>query len=184
MEKILVTGGAGFIGSHLVDKLIEKGYECTILDNLNAHEGKIPDYLNKKSEFIKGDVRNYSLLKKIIPRFDFIFHKAASVGIAQSNYEIIRFVEDNEIGTASLLQSIIDTNHHKKLKKLLLASSNTTYGEGLYACSQHGVFHPLIRSIQDVKKMVWKYFAKNAKNLQNQSLLQNQLSNLVIQFML
>ena len=88
--KILVTGGAGFIGSFLVDELIEKGYVVRIFDNLEkqVHNGKKPSYLNPKAEFIKGDVRNRTLLLKAINGIDAIYHLAATVGVAQSNYQI------------------------------------------------------------------------------------------------
>ncbi len=108
MAKVLVTGGAGFIGSHLVDKLIEKNHEVIILDNLTGTENKIPDYLNKNARLIKGDVKNKELLDHLIKDIDYIFHKASKVGIAQSNYEVIDFVKNNSLGTATLLQSIID----------------------------------------------------------------------------
>lgn len=151
-KNILITGGAGFIGSHLVDKLSEGRYQCTILDNLSGNEGIIPEYLNKDARFIQGDVRDYKLLKKIIPEHDAIIHLAALVGIAQSNYKIKEFIDNNENGTATLLQALIDSKQHKKLENFILASSNTTYGEGLYHCQEHGVFHPDIRSSEDIKK--------------------------------
>lgn len=146
--KILVTGGAGFIGSHIVDKLIMKGYEVTILDNLSSTNNK-PDYLNLKAEFIKGDVRDKELLEKIIPGFAIIFHEAANVGIAQSNYEIESFVDSNCLGTARLLQAIIKS---KTKLKLIISASNTTYGEGLYFCEDCGKFHPEIRIAEQIEK--------------------------------
>jgi len=86
-KKILVTGGAGFIGSFLVDKLIEKNYKVKILDNLEeqVHQGKKPSYLNKKAEFIVGDVRNYQTFKKALNDIDVVFHLYSAVGVAQSN---------------------------------------------------------------------------------------------------
>ncbi|MAG02053.1 nucleoside-diphosphate sugar epimerase [Candidatus Pacearchaeota archaeon] len=146
MAKILVTGGLGFIGSHLTDKLIERNNEVIILDNLSSTK-EIPDYLNKKARLIKGDINNKELLDHLIKDIDFIFHKASSVGIAQSNYEVIDFVKNNSLGTSTLLQSIIDA---KRKPKLILAASNTTYGEGLYSCSKHGSFHPQIRDEIDI----------------------------------
>lgn len=147
--KVLVTGGAGFIGSHLVDKLVITGNNVTILDNLSSNEYKLPDYLNSNSDFILGDVKDSKLLKKIIPDFDVIFHEAASVGISQSNYEINKFIKDNTYGTSNLLQAVIDT----RLKpRLIIATSNTTYGEGLYYCDNCGAnFHPPIRSEEDIR---------------------------------
>ena len=147
MAKVLVTGGAGFIGSHLVDKLIEKDHEVIILDNLTGTENKIPNYLNKNARLIKGDVKNKELLDHLIKDIDYIFHKASKVGIAQSNYEVIDFVKNNSLGTATLLQSIIDS---KRKPKLIFAASNTTYGEGIYFCDAHGQFHPEIRDELDI----------------------------------
>ncbi len=158
--KALITGGAGFIGSHIVDKLIEKGHDVIILDNLISTNNKIPDYLNKKAEFIKDDIMNKELLKKIISGIDIIFHNAASVGIAQSNYEIDRFVENNCIGTAIILQSIIES---KAKPKLIISASNTTYGEGLYICKNCGKFHPEIRTLEEIKKYGFEPICKKCK---------------------
>ena len=148
MAKILVTGGAGFIGSHLVDKLIGNNHEVIILDNLSSTNGQVPDYLNNNAKLIRGDVKNKELLDHLIKDIDYIFHKASKVGIAQSNYEIKDFVDNNALGTATLLQSIIDS---KRKPKLIFAASNTTYGEGIYECNLHGKFHPEIRSNTDIK---------------------------------
>jgi len=145
---ILVTGGAGFIGSHLVDRLVNEGYEVTILDNLSSTKTE-PSYLNKKAKFIKGDIKDSRLLNKLVGKFDVIFHNAASVGIVQSNYEVSEFVDNNSLGTAKLLQAIIDS---KKKPKLIISSSNTCYGEGLYSCDRCGEFHPEIRSSENIER--------------------------------
>ncbi|VVB80256.1 ADP-L-glycero-D-manno-heptose-6-epimerase [uncultured archaeon] len=145
--KVLVTGGAGFIGSHIVDKLIELGHKVTIIDNLTSTSGKKPEYLNPKAKFILGDVKDLNLLQKVLPETEVIFHEAASVGIAQSNYEVDPFVDNNCVGTARLLQAIINL----KIKpKLIISASNTTYGEGLYSCEKHGKFHPEIRTQEEI----------------------------------
>lgn len=145
--KILVTGGAGFIGSHITDELVSRGHKVIILDNLSSTGGLIPDYLNKNAEFVLGDVRDIKLLESLLPGVDAIFHEAASVGISQSNYEIFSFVENNCSGTATLLQAIVNL----KIKpRLILSASNTTYGEGLYTCAFHGNFHPDIRTQEEI----------------------------------
>jgi dTDP-L-rhamnose 4-epimerase len=150
MMKTLVTGGAGFIGSHLVDRLVKEGHEVSILDNLSGNDFDVPDYLNREAKFIEGDVRDNYLLGNIIHNYDAVFHYAASVGIAQSNYEIINFVENNSFGTAVLLENIINA---KTKPKLIIAASNTTYGEGIYECEEGcGFYHPAIRSEDDIKK--------------------------------
>jgi dTDP-L-rhamnose 4-epimerase len=147
--KILVTGGAGFIGSHITDSLIDRGYEVTVLDNLSGTEKKIPEYMNKRAKFIHGDIRALDSLETLVSSHEAIFHEAASVGIAQSNYQISDFVDNNCLGTAKLLQAIVDS----KIKpKLILSCSNTTYGEGYYSCHEHGIFHPEIRTSEQIEK--------------------------------
>lgn len=145
--RVLVTGGAGFIGSHITDKLIDSGYDVSVLDNLSGTDGKKPDYFNKRADFIQGDVRNSKLVNSIIKEYDGIVHNAAAVGIAQSNYELTRFTDVNCLGTANILEAIIAS---KKKPKLIIPASNTTYGEGLYSCESHGKFHPRIRSSEDI----------------------------------
>lgn len=158
--KILVTGGAGFIGSHITDALV-KDYEVTTLDNLCSNEGKIPSYINKQAKFLLGDVRDGGLLKKIVPEFDYIFHEAASVGIAQSNYEISPFADNNMLGTAKLLQAIVESKKHPKL---IISASNTTYGEGLYSC-KCGTFHPEIRTQEQIDKYGFEPYCEKCNSL-------------------
>jgi dTDP-L-rhamnose 4-epimerase len=162
-KKILVTGGAGFIGSFLVDKLIEKNYKVKILDNLEeqVHRGKKPSYLNKKAEFIVGDVRNYQTFKKALNDIDAVFHLAAAVGVAQSNYEIKRYIDVNIGGTANLLDILVNEKH--KVKKLITASSMTGFGEGNYKCTKCGVVRPLLRKGGQLKKHDWNIYCPNCK---------------------
>ncbi len=145
--KILVTGGAGFIGSHITDRLISEGHYVTILDNLSVTGGEKPDYLNRNARFVQGNMLDSGLVYKLVSSNDAIFHEAASVGIAQSNYEISNFVDNNCLGTAKLLQAIVDS---KTKPKLIISASNTTYGEGVYECGAHGQFHPEIRTQEDI----------------------------------
>ncbi len=159
--KILVTGGAGFIGSHITDRLVSEGYGVTILDNLSGNQDKKPDYLNPKATFSLGDVRNSALVKKLVSESDVIFHNAASVGIAQSNYEITQFVNNNCIGNANILQAIIDS---KRKIKLIISASNTTYGEGMYICSSHGKFHPRIRTQTQIDNYGFEPVCPKCKN--------------------
>lgn len=147
---ILVTGGTGFIGSHIVDRLVKKGYDVTVLDNLSSTKGKEPDYLNPKARFVLGSIQDKALLERLVQEADVIFHEAASVGIAQSNYEVVDFVDNNSLGTAKLLQAIIDSG---KKPKFILSTSNTTYGEGLYNCPGcNHAFHPPVRTSEEVDK--------------------------------
>lgn len=136
LKKILVTGGAGFIGSHTVDILIKKGYEVTILDNLESQvhgkQNNKPDYLNKKATFIQQNYQNKNQLKKIIKQVDGIVHLAALVGVGQSMYQIGRYISGNSGATANLLDVLVNTEN--KIKKLVVASSMSVYGEGKYFC--------------------------------------------------
>lgn len=157
-KKILVTGGAGFIGSHLVDKLIELGHEVMVFDNLEPQvhgDGqKIPQYLNKECEFIKGDVRNRDELKKALKDREIVFHQAAAVGVGQSMYEINKYTEVNILGTSNLLDILANENH--RVKKLIIASSMSVYGEGKYRCVNCGVVYPKLRSLSQLKKGEWE----------------------------
>lgn len=164
LKNILVTGGAGFIGSHLVDKLISEGYKVRILDNLTpqVHQGKIPKYLNKKAEFIKGDVTNIEDIKKTIEGIDAIYHEAAVVGVGQSMYEIEHYIYNNTIGTARLLDYLVNNKH--SVKRILVASSMSAYGEGLYKCNTCGLVRPPLRSDGQMSKKDWELHCPNCNS--------------------
>lgn len=133
-KKVLVTGGAGFVGSHTVDALVHRGHSVRVFDNLcpQVHGGQAPGYLNSEAEFIFGDVRDLSQLSQAIRGVDVIFHLAAAVGVGQSMYEIADYTAVNNLGTANLLQAILDTGAHPE--KIIVASSMSIYGEGQYSC--------------------------------------------------
>ena len=156
MDKILVTGGAGFIGSHLVDRLVELGKDIVALDNFDpqVHQGKRPDYLNPNARYIEGDVRDEKVLKKALENVGIIFHLAAKVGVAQSMYEIKEYVSANTFGTAFLWDYII--NRRLGVKKFIVASSMSIYGEGLYACAKCGQAAPYLRSGRDLEMKRWE----------------------------
>lgn len=164
-KNILVTGGAGFIGSFLVDELIKLGYQVRILDNLEKqiHQGKKPKYLNKNAEFIKGDVRNISDLKKSIIGVDVVFHLAAAVGVGQSNYQIRKYVDVNILGTANLLELLVNTKH--QIRKLIAISSMTGYGEGNYQCNKCGIVRPPLREESQLLKKDWNLYCPNCKKV-------------------
>lgn len=164
-RKVLVTGGAGFIGSFLVDELIKRGYQVRILDNLEpqVHQGKKPEYLNKKAEFILGDVRKYEVFKKAILGADAVFHLAAAVGVGQSNYQITKYVETNILGTANLLDLLINTKH--QVKKIITISSMTGYGEGNYLCQKDGIVRPPLRKEKQLQKRDWNLYCPICNNL-------------------
>ncbi|HPG29857.1 MAG TPA: SDR family NAD(P)-dependent oxidoreductase [bacterium] len=158
--KVLVTGGAGFIGSHIVDLLIEKGHNVTIYDNLDPqiHGAKreIPAYLNKSAEFIFGDVRDKEKLYEAVKNAEIIFHKAAAVGVGQSMYQIEHYVDVNTRGTAVLLDILV--NKKNKVKKLIVAASMSSYGEGLYNCKKCGKVFPEIRTEKQLKEKKFELF--------------------------
>jgi len=158
MKKILVTGGAGFIGSHLVDKLIKLGHEVVVFDNLEPQvhgDGqKIPKYLNKECEFIKGDMRKKEKLKEALKGSEVVFHQAAAVGVGQSMYEIKKYTEINILGTANLLEILV--NESQDIEKLILASSMSVYGEGKYWCEDCGVVYPKLRPLEQLKMGEWE----------------------------
>jgi len=144
--KILITGGAGFIGSNLALDLINKGYSVTVLDNLSEQvhgDGNTsPLYLSIKSKvnFIKGDVRNKADWERALKDQDVVVHLAAETGTGQSMYEISRYVDVNIQGTAHLLHFLANNNH--SIQKVIVASSRAVYGEGKYFCEEHGIVYP------------------------------------------
>lgn len=155
-KQILITGGAGFVGSHLADRLLREGHDVRVLDNLTfqVHPDGSPSYLDDRVELIIGDVRDADVLHRALADVDIIFHFAATVGVGQSMYEISRYVSANALGTAELLQALLDNK--ASVAKLIVASSMSIYGEGAYGCEQckHVVF-PKVRSITMLKRGVW-----------------------------
>lgn len=155
-KKILVTGGAGFIGSHLVDKLVEQRHDVVVVDNLEpqVHLGKKPDYLNPGAKYIFKDIRDERTLLSVIKDSEIIFHHAAIVGVGQSMYEIEKYMDTNVMGTARLLDKIV--NKENSVKKLIVASSMSIYGEGAYRCGECGIVYPELRSEAQMKKREWE----------------------------
>ena len=154
---ILVTGGAGFIGSFIVDELIHRGHTVTIFDSLDRQvhpEGHVPDYLNPHARFIHGNVRDYDALRSVVGNAEIIFHKAAMVGVGQSQYEIARYVEANTMGTANLLDIL--ANHPHRVRKLIVAASMSSYGEGQYRCNRCGDIRPPLRIEEQVAQGDWE----------------------------
>jgi dTDP-L-rhamnose 4-epimerase len=131
--KVLVTGGAGFIGSHLADRLLAEGHTVRALDNLDAQvhtNGARPDYLAGDVELVVGDVRDHDAVAGALEGVDTVVHFAAAVGVGQSMYEIERYTSINAIGAAVLLEEVLE--RRDRIEKLLVASSMSIYGEGQY----------------------------------------------------
>lgn len=156
-NKILVTGGMGFIGSFLTDELVRRGNKVRIFDNLDPQvhpTGQIPDYANPNAEFVQGDVRDYKAFQKALDGIEVVFHYAAAVGMGQSQYEIKKYVDVNTGGTANLLDIL--ANHPHNVEKIIVAASQTSYGEGLYACAEHGPHHPGLRPTTQLERHEWE----------------------------
>jgi len=156
MKKILVTGGAGFIGSHLVDELVKRNYEVIVIDSIDkqVHTDGIPEYINLKARYIFEDIRKKKTLEEIVKEVDYIFHFAAKVGVGQSQYQIREYVDVNITGTANLLDILV--NKKNNVKKLIVASSMSIYGEGLYRCEKCGNVKPELRNFKEEKIDDWE----------------------------
>ncbi|TDT46347.1 dTDP-L-rhamnose 4-epimerase [Maribacter spongiicola] len=158
MKNILITGGAGFIGSNLALKLLQKGYVITVLDNLSTQiHGENPEEtsplynsIKDKVNFIKGDVTVIDDWKKAISNQDAIVHFAAETGTGQSMYEVEKYVKVNIQGTALMLDFLI--NNKTNVKKVIVASSRSIYGEGKYLSKTLGDVYPKHRKESDMQK--------------------------------
>ena len=160
-EKVLVTGGAGFIGSHIVDALLAAGHEVRVYDSLEPQvhgglreRGEWPEYLAGDCEKILGDVRDRDALWAALDGVEVIYHEAAVVGVGQSMYEIERYVDANTRGTAVLLDLLANGKHG--VRKLMVASSMSIYGEGKYGCATHGDVYPRLRPEAQLAAQEWE----------------------------
>ena len=158
--KVLITGGAGFIGSHLADELLKSGYEVRILDSLlpQVHgERKVPSYLDTNVELCVGDVRDQRAVERALAGVEVVYHFAARVGVGQSMYEMTEYTSVNNIGTSVLLQAMLGL----PIRRLVVASSMSIYGEGLYTSANgdgsgaHGREVPA-RSLAQLKAGEWE----------------------------
>nr|WP_263324819.1 SDR family NAD(P)-dependent oxidoreductase [Neobacillus sp. Marseille-Q6967] len=157
INNVLITGGAGFIGSNLALKLLEKGYNVTVLDNLSTQihgeDGTKSELFLKikdKVNFIKGDVVNSDDWRNALKGQDVVVHLAAETGTGQSMYEINKYIDVNVKGTSNLLDIL--TNEEHQVKKIVIAASRAIYGEGMYHCSEHGIVYPVERTEADMSK--------------------------------
>ena len=144
MPRVLITGGAGFIGSHLADHLLEHGYEVRALDILDEQvhgpSGERPDYLDPRVDLVVGDVADPSALRYCLEGVDAVVHLAARVGVGQSMYEPVAYSRVNTLGTAVLMEALQDSD----VERLAVASSMSVYGEGLYI-DPDGRLHSAVR---------------------------------------
>ncbi len=159
-ELILVTGGAGFIGSHLTDALVKAGWRVRVMDLLSppAHNGRLPSWFNKKAEFVRGDIRNKKDWEKALRGVTHVFHLAAYMDIFP---DFGTYFATNAAGTALMYEVIVE----KKLpvKKIIASSSQAVYGEGKHQCRTHGIVYPDARPLQDLKKHQWDFLCPACK---------------------
>lgn len=160
--KVLVTGGAGFIGSTLAGSLVRSGHEVRILDNLSAQiHGQLPTHYPAsldQTEFIRGDVTQLDDWLRALKGVDAVVHLAAETGTAQSMYRIAHYNAVNTQGTALLFEAL--SRDKGQVKRVVLGSSRSVYGEGAYACtcapSQHGLVYPSSRTLADLQAQFWE----------------------------
>ncbi|MEK0084077.1 NAD-dependent epimerase/dehydratase family protein [Benzoatithermus flavus] len=156
MTRVLITGGAGFIGSHLADLLLDRGYRVRVLDSLvpQVHgEGQArPAYLDPEVELIRGDVRNPVPVRRALEGVDSVVHLAAAVGVGQSMYQIADYVGINDLGTAVLLETL--ASH--PVQRLVVASSMSIYGEGLARTADGRTVEPEERPVERLKRGQWE----------------------------
>jgi dTDP-L-rhamnose 4-epimerase len=145
--RVLVTGGAGFVGSHIVDLLVDRGCEVVVLDSLVAHDGRPPSWLHPEAELVDGDVCDPEAWRRAARGVDAVCHQAARVGLGVDFGDVRRYVADNDAGTAAGLWALHDAGFRGRL---VLASSMVVYGEGRYVCRRHGDVRPGPRSRADL----------------------------------
>ena len=157
IQHILVTGGAGYIGSHLVDALVARDYRVTVFDSLEPQvhrAGTWPSYANPRAAYIQGDVRDRAAFEPLVLQTDAVVHFAAAVSVGQSMYQVDRYVDVNTRGTALLLDILVNAKHH--VQKIVVASSIGVYGEGAYRCASHGAVAPGIRPEAQLAARDWE----------------------------
>jgi dTDP-L-rhamnose 4-epimerase len=153
---VLVTGGAGFIGSHLVDALLGGGERVRVLDNLDplAHPDERPGHLSADAELIVGDLRDRATVERALAGVERVFHLGGVVGNGESMMNIRRAVDHNAGGTATLLEAVIE--RRDRIRRLVAASSMVVYGEGSYRCPEHGLVHPPLRPVARLRRREWE----------------------------
>ncbi|MFL5612032.1 MAG: NAD-dependent epimerase/dehydratase family protein [Gemmatimonadaceae bacterium] len=164
-RQVLITGGAGFIASHLADELLRCGYRVRALDNLDPQvhgpDASRPAYLADDVELIVGDVRNPDDLHRALRGVDYVYHFAAAVGVGQSMYEIEHYTDVNNVGTAMLLEALIE----RPVDRLIVASSMSIYGEGLYRSPDGRLTDWVQRSRQQLERGDWEVYGASGERL-------------------
>lgn len=152
-KNVLVTGGAGFIGTHLARRLLSEGCRVSVLDNfsqqVHGESNELAQDIAPHVELFRGDVRDEDLVHRALENQDVVVHLAAETGTGQSMYEIRRYDEINIGGTANILEAVVNRKADG-LRKIIVASSRAAYGEGQYRCGQHGTVYPQARAVEDL----------------------------------
>lgn len=161
---VLITGGAGFIGSHLADELLRAGYRVRALDCLSEQvhgQPRRPEYLHPEVELLRGDVRDPRAVRAALAGVKAVFHLAAAVGVGQSMYEIAHYTRTNNLGTAVLLEALIE----RRVERLVVASSMSVYGEGLYRDADGSTVPHARRSLEQLRAGQWEVMNADGKPL-------------------
>lgn len=175
MKNILITGGAGFIGSEIVKKLSALGgYNITVLDAMtkqihgeNWKNSYLYTSIKDKCDFIKADICDFDAVKNALVGQEYVIHLAAETGTGQSMYMINRYNEVNIMGTSNILQAISSANKANTVKKIILSSSRSVYGEGKYTCPKCGVVYPSARKKEDMQNGDFNLYCENCGNKLN-----------------
>jgi dTDP-L-rhamnose 4-epimerase len=172
--RVLITGGAGFIGSHLVDRFHKEGFEVRVLDNLDpkVHPKGEPPEFPPGVEFIRGDVTDRETVRFALRNIDVVSHQAAYQDYMP---DFSRFLTVNAVSTALLYELILE--ERMKIRKVIVASSQAVYGEGQYFCQEHGPFLPVPRSPQQLQRKLWELSCCKCDRVANPSLLAEQHTN-------
>ncbi|HEU5118504.1 MAG TPA: NAD-dependent epimerase/dehydratase family protein [Isosphaeraceae bacterium] len=163
--RILIIGGAGFIGSHLADTMLELGHHVRALDNLSPQvhgpDSRRPEYLDPEVELIVGDVRDSEVVRRALRGVDAVYHLAAAVGVGQSMYQIVRYTSINNEGTATLLEALIE----RPVERLIVASSMSLYGEGLYRTPDGRTLAGMERPLRQLRAHDWELYGPEGEPL-------------------
>ena len=155
-QLVLITGGAGFIGSHVADELVTAGYSVRALDNLaeqvHGQDSARPPYLNPAVELVVGDLRTTEVVRDALAGVDAVLHLASAVGVGQSMYEVTRYMSVNSLGTSVLFEVLVD----RPVRRLVVASSMSVYGEGLYRTHAGGAFENATRNLAALRRGEWE----------------------------
>ena len=166
---VLITGGAGFIGSHVATELLQAGYHVRVLDSLvtqvHGDAPNRPSYLRREAEFLLGDIRNPEIVDEALAGVDAVYHFAALVGVGQSMYQMAEYTSVNNLGTAVLLERLVK----QPVNKLIVASSMSVYGEGLYVDSSGTPCSPALRSTEQLREHKWEMIGKDGVELRPMS---------------